>query len=433
MAEADTLRALTRTGGVRLIKRSFGEIPVTDPAPPPASSPMSAPTEPEKKEPALSVSSGPLPKVSPTINLSGNKTPLPPADALPPGVTIFRRRTKIADVARIVLPPRRDEAERLAAAAAIPVQEPAPTPPPTSPAPAPAAVIPPSFPVAVSTGSVMQPETSERDPAPFPPSVQEKKPETVQLPQVTPESSTPPVENPAPLPEMEKVSIASIPPPPEPEKKEEPVNHPPPAAPPAPEASFPASKPPTVPLPKMNAPADPPASEPAPASTSLQTSDGREKREFMLSNGERILGTILSETPEAIYIDHGTLGVLTIPRSQIAQRPIEIILINGDRIVGDIIAETTDALFVRHASLGILTVPHNQRSTRVVEAILKDGDRILGEVLGETENFTVIRSATLGTVAVPHNRVAMLNRKVEQVQMKALPPSAPELENKPAA
>ena len=142
------------------------------------------------------------------------------------------------------------------------------------------------------------------------------------------------------------------------------------------------------------------------------------------------MGHILSETPEAIYVDHGTLGVLTIPRNQIAQRPVEIILINGDRLVGDIVAETPDALFVRHASLGILTVPHNQRSTRVVEAILKDGDRILGEVLGETENFTVIRSATLGTVAVPHTRVAMLNRRAEQVQMKALPNATPELSNK---
>jgi RNase P/RNase MRP subunit p29 len=111
---------------------------------------------------------------------------------------------------------------------------------------------------------------------------------------------------------------------------------------------------------------------------------------------------------------------------------VEIILINGDRIVGDIVAETPDTLFVRHASLGILTVPQNQRSTRVVEAILKDGDRILGEVLGETENFTVIRSATLGTVAVPHNRVAMLNRKLEQVQMKALPASSSDLDNKPS-
>jgi RNase P/RNase MRP subunit p29 len=157
-----------------------------------------------------------------------------------------------------------------------------------------------------------------------------------------------------------------------------------------------------------------------------------EKREFLLTNGERILGRVLSETAETIYLDHGTLGVLTLPRAQIAQRPVEIILINGDRIVGDIMAETPDTLYVRHASLGMLTVPRAQRSTRVVEAILKDGDRILGEVLAETENFTVIRSATLGTVAVPHNQVTMLNRKIEQIELKALPPAAPELKDKTA-
>jgi RNase P/RNase MRP subunit p29 len=185
-------------------------------------------------------------------------------------------------------------------------------------------------------------------------------------------------------------------------------------------------------LPSPSAAETPGAADAAPLSA-VPAPDGRERREFILTNGERIIGAVLSETPEAIYIDHGTLGVLTIPRGQIAQRPVEIILINGDRIIGDIVAETADTVFVRHASLGILTVPQNQRSTRVVEAILKDGDRILGEVLAETENFTVIRSATLGTVAVPHNRVAMLNRKLEQVQMKSLPPSAPELEDKPAS
>jgi len=75
----------------------------------------------------------------------------------------------------------------------------------------------------------------------------------------------------------------------------------------------------------------------------------------------------------------------------------------------------------------MLTVPRAQRSARVVEAILKDGDRILGEVLAETEAFTVIRSATLGTVTVPHDKVSMLNRKVEQIELKAL---APALEDK---
>jgi RNase P/RNase MRP subunit p29 len=157
-----------------------------------------------------------------------------------------------------------------------------------------------------------------------------------------------------------------------------------------------------------------------------------EKREFHLANGERVAGIVLSETPEAVYIDHGTLGVLTIPRANIAKRLVEIILINGDRIVGDIMAETADTLYVRHASLGMLTVPRAQRSTRVVEAILKDGDRILGEVLTETDSFTVIRSATLGTITVPHDKVTMLNRKIEQIELKALPPPAPEIKDKPS-
>jgi RNase P/RNase MRP subunit p29 len=165
--------------------------------------------------------------------------------------------------------------------------------------------------------------------------------------------------------------------------------------------------------------------------TAKTGADSREKQEFILANGERIFGHILSETPQTIYLDHGTLGVLTLPRSQIAKKPIEVILINGDRIVGDLIAETPDCLYIKHASLGMLTVPHGQRSTRVVEAIMKDGDRILGEVLAETDNFTVIRSATLGTVAVQHEQVAMLNRKIEQMQLRMLPPSAPALGDKP--
>jgi RNase P/RNase MRP subunit p29 len=174
-------------------------------------------------------------------------------------------------------------------------------------------------------------------------------------------------------------------------------------------------------------------SSPAP-STAIEPrkapGDSREKKEFILANGERILGHVLSETPQTIYLDHGTLGVLTLPRSQIAAKPIEVILINGDRIVGDLIAETPECLYIKHASLGMVTVPHSQRSSRVVEAILKDGDRILGEVLAETDNFTVIRSATLGTVAVQHEQVAMLNRKIEQMQLRALPGAAPALEDK---
>jgi hypothetical protein len=52
-------------------------------------------------------------------------------------------------------------------------------------------------------------------------------------------------------------------------------------------------------------------------------------------------------------------------------------------------------------------------------------------VLAETEDFTVIRSATLGTVAVQHEQVAMLNRKIEQMQLRSLPASAPALADKP--
>jgi len=172
-------------------------------------------------------------------------------------------------------------------------------------------------------------------------------------------------------------------------------------------------------------------SAPSTALEPVRPADGREKQEFVLSNGERIIGHVLSETAQTIYLDHGTLGVLTLPRSQIATKPIEVILINGDRIVGDLIAETPECLYIKHASLGMVTVPHGQRSARVVEAILKDGDRILGEVLAETEDFTVIRSATLGTVAVQHAQVAMLNRKIEQMQLRALPAATPAIEDKP--
>ena len=53
-------------------------------------------------------------------------------------------------------------------------------------------------------------------------------------------------------------------------------------------------------------------------------------------------------------------------------------------------------------------------------------------MLTETDTFTVRRSATLGTVTVPHGKVAMLNRKIEQIELKALPPPAPELKDKSA-
>jgi RNase P/RNase MRP subunit p29 len=202
-------------------------------------------------------------------------------------------------------------------------------------------------------------------------------------------------------------------------------------------------KPPTEPLPAPPVPSNDAASRETARvhiahtmtsgpSTALEPvkPETRERTEFVLANGERIFGHVLSETPQTIYLDHGTLGVLTLPRSQIATKPIEVILINGDRIVGDLIAETPDCLYIKHASLGMVTVPHGQRSSRVVEAILKDGDRILGEVLAETDNFTVIRSATLGTVAVQHEQVAMLNRKIEQMQLRSLPAAAPALDDK---
>jgi RNase P/RNase MRP subunit p29 len=175
-----------------------------------------------------------------------------------------------------------------------------------------------------------------------------------------------------------------------------------------------------VPTPVTVEPSEPAAS----TSTEIEPVVAPGTREFHLTNGERVAGVVLSETPDTLYVEHATLGVLTIPRAEIATRLVEIILINGDRIVGNIMAETPDMLYVRHASLGMLSVPKGQRSRRVVEAILKNGDRILGEVLTETETFTVIKSATLGTVTVPHNKVNMLNRKIEQIEMRALPAPA---------
>jgi RNase P/RNase MRP subunit p29 len=142
---------------------------------------------------------------------------------------------------------------------------------------------------------------------------------------------------------------------------------------------------------------DPEAHKPKPAEIVLKP----ELREFHLTNGERVAGVVLSETPEAVYVEHATLGVLTIPRGEIAKRLVEIILLNGDRIVGDIMAETADMLYVRHASLGMLSVPRAA--------------------------FTVIKSSTLGTVTVPHDKIAMLNRKVEQIEMKTLNAGPPQL------
>lgn len=444
MAEADSIRALTRSGGVRLSKRPNSEprkttgpivkpisstsspepvaqaTPVTPPTPQVEAAPVETPQvspAPETPAPTAEIKQENVPSQTPPVQVASDTTSptpeVPPADkpASAPLRTfglIFRRKAKMTDVARIVLPPKHEEHEL-----------PSPPQPEAS-----SAVIPPSFSVAVETGSIIQTEkVTEATPPVAAPVVEntsaEKSPTTEDKPaaEIYPEVKE--------QPQSEPASTVT-----EPEKKAEtPVTEPPPA--PAPVVD----EKPTTPLPEIpKVDSDVPKSEPPstpPGALSIPTGS-KDKREFLLTNGERILGAILSETPETIYIDHATLGVLTIQRAQIAKRPIEIILINGDRIVGDIMAETDDTLYVRHASLGMLTVPRSQRSTRVVEAILTDGDRILGEVLAETENFTVIRSATLGTVAVPHNKVSMLNRKIEQIQLKSLPPAAPELQDKPA-
>ncbi|HEY0256391.1 MAG TPA: hypothetical protein VGC39_03025 [Candidatus Methylacidiphilales bacterium] len=407
MAEADTLRALTRSGGVILIKRTADEAAAT-----PASTPL-----------PVVVKNEDTPKPGPStpdvsVEEKRDKAAAKPSSAtaqLPPGITIFRRKTKMTDVARIILPSNREEPEEAPSA-------------PSSPLPA--AVIPPSFPVTVAAGSIIGAASAE---APSP--VAATAPST--FTEISPAIEEPPSaastiaptqagEESSATNAVETPKTESIPAPPEPEKKSDLP------APPFPIEETVASAPPKAdPTPEqLKAPPFTPPPPPEPVNLPVSS---REKQEFLLANGERILGRILSETTDTLFINHETLGVLTIPREQIAKRLIEIILINGDRIVGDVVAETPDCLYVRHASLGMLTVPHKQRSTRVVEAILKDGDRILGEVLAETENFTVIRSATLGTVAVQHTQVAMLNRKIEQIQLKALPPATPAIENKPAA
>ena len=343
----------------------------------------------------------------------------------------------MADLARIILPPKREEHE----------PPPAPTLSESSPT-----VIPPAFPVAAMTARASQPpgeslETGKvSSPSPVDSAAAEKivaeeKPPQPNIPTVTdhvqgapaeisPQDKTPGIALDTEKPAGTESDPASTPTP----VAEAGPATPLPDSPEAPKVDPEAHKPETTttPLPQIDpeahrTPTIPQAGSSVPAVTP-------EKREFHLANGERVAGTVLSETPEAVYLDHGTLGVLTIPRAQIAKHLVEIILINGDRIVGDIMAETADTLYVRHASLGMLTIPRAQRSTRVVEAILKDGDRILGEVLTETDSFTVIRSATLGTVTVPHSKVSMLNRKIEQIELKALPPPAPEIkEGQPPA
>jgi len=466
MAEADPVRTLSETGSIRMLKRVAPDrAPETRPihppvkpetvklSPAPATAPLphaelAAPTtsavkssfqtvsvprpvELKKPEPAPGIkpapqspiSIGPAKQESPAAPVS-QKSPtesgnIPKeATALMPLVSIFRRKAKMADVARIVLPPKKEETTA--------------TPPPPESAPT---VIPPAFPVVAMAANETNPVAVNPEPGKEPASpaienpVKEKSVTDDAAPTIKMENS-PPVEVEAAKP----IDTASAP--------AEPLSTP---APPAEEV-------PSAPVSDVTEPAkvdpapfkpeptailepkiDPETSQPAPdAPPAKELSVTPEKREFHLANGERVAGVVLSETPEAVYIDHATLGVLTIPREQIAKRLVEIILMNGDRIVGDIMAETADTLYVRHASLGMLTVPRAQRSTRVVEAILKDGDRILGEVLTETDAFTIIRSATLGTITVPHGKMAMLNRKIEQIELKSLPPPVPELKDKPA-
>ncbi len=407
----------------------------------------------------------------------------PPPPALPPMISIgsvAKRKAKLADVARLVLPPKREETG------------------PLPPAPAPAStVVPPSFPVA-STSAHASPRTLPK--LVLPPHVSESPfmERTSAKPSPDADSPAPAVTTPpvaaataasfAPMPVEAKAAepvpmqpqlaldtpVAEVkmdaPAPVEPPKAEPAVEAQPlldfvpktdfeapkldpslvfdPATLPAkaeaagapapaafesvpqvdPEARQPVPKPEAVPRLDPEAHKPPPGVvEPAPVSAEIAPVAPPGTREFHLTNGERVAGVVLSETPDTVYIEHATLGVLTIPRGEIATRLVEIILINGDRIVGNIMAETADMLYVRHASLGMLSVPRAQRSKRVVEAILKNGDRILGEVLTETETFTVIRSATLGTVTVPHDKLNMLNRKIEQIEMKALPPAAAQL------
>jgi RNase P/RNase MRP subunit p29 len=439
---------------------------------------------------------------------------VPPS--LPPMIPIgpvTRRKAKMADVARIVLPPKREETGPLptASGSTPAIMPPSFSVPSTSarilPRALPKLVLPqlqssnqqlpespflerrPVKPVDTSTPEPAPPAPEAKVPAatvpaeitppaeptsPPPEPVEAKAPEEAsvqpQLPLDAPEKPTeaktveaPTLDLPTRKPEVEptpveapKTEAAAAPiletkteikpetilesPQPEPESppKSEPVAAPmEPVFESVPKVDPEAHKPePTTEvLPKLDPeahkiplPATEPASAPAPAPAPIASPIA--PREFHLTNGERVAGVVLSETPDTVYVEHATLGVLTIPRAEIATRLVEVILINGDRIVGNVMAETPEMLYVRHASLGMLSVPRAQRSTRVVEAILKGGDRILGELLTETETFTVIKSATLGTVTVPHNQVTMLNRKAEQIEMKTLPRSSPQLSDK---
>jgi RNase P/RNase MRP subunit p29 len=425
----------------------------------------------------------------------------PPPPALPPMIAIgsvAKRKAKLADVARIILPPKREETGPL----------------PQAPAPS-ATVVPPAFPVPSMTTQIgrvplpklvlPQAHTHPVSDSPFmerastkPSSpvsatpTPEVAPAVIEAKEMAPTVDKPPVESasvpaegkpaepetpkapeaasvqpqlpldafvagtksdtPAPV-ETPKPELATAPPPQptfdfvpktdfeapklDPSLVFDPATMP---AKPLPAAPTPPESLPQIDteshkaepevLPKLDPEAHKPLPEQKPTSTEIAPAPHPDTREFHLTNGERVAGVVLSETPDTIYVEHATLGVLTIPRGEIATRLVEIILINGDRIVGNIMAETADMLYVRHSSLGMLSVPRAQRSTRVVEAILKNGDRILGEVLTETETFTVIKSATLGTVTIPHDKLNMLNRKIEQIEMKALPSTSAQLPDK---
>ncbi len=438
-------------------------VPTPAPVPLPPSAEASPVPPPEDSESPFILKSTPV-ETAPAPSVHDGATKILPPAAVPAATigSIFRRKARMADVARIVLPPKREDTQILRPAPSA-AMEPAPT------------VVPPAFPVAAMTARATQalpkavpvPEEMVTDsqpatPPPFAPVDHEPF-------ILTPETAKPVDRSqavdvaPAGIIGMSNTELPAldqafdfVPP-----GHQEPTIVVPPAAPIAPvseakpiepllhtddaprvdpEAHQPA--PSTPPEPKLDPeahkpeitveeikpaqaiPVEPVQIPPASAAALRTSPAPPEKREFHLANGERVSGIVISESPDAIYIEHGTLGVVTIPRANIAKRLVEIILVNGDRIVGDILAETADTLYVKHASLGMLTVPRAARSTRVVEAILKDGDRILGEVLTETDTFTVIRSASLGTITVPHSKLAMLNRKVEQIELKALPPVA---------
>jgi len=144
------------------------------------------------------------------------------------------------------------------------------------------------------------------------------------------------------------------------------------------------------------------------------------QREFLLNNGERISGKVVSETADTIYLHSESLGVLTIPRLQIAQKLREVILLNGDRIVGDVIAETADTIYIRNASLGTLTIPKAHSSQKVIEVILKNGDRVVGELITESDELILLKSATLGTLSVGRKALEMVNRRLEHHPIKPL-------------